>query len=153
MRSIRIFITMCIGCVPVLLVAQSDFEYKYDKAGNRIERNTLVLRKASSGSGVEGIENAPLVFGVSNSNNELPQSGLEVSLFPNPTSDIVNISYSEEDIKTDEVRVMDGQGKIMYKQTNLFGEFQVPFGKFPPGAYYVWIRVEGSIERVKVVKE
>jgi hypothetical protein len=60
-----------------------------------------------------------------------------VSLYPNPSSELVNIIISNADVTKIQVRVLDVVGKIIYENNNLMSNEinSIPVADFPSGIY------------------
>ena len=131
------------------------YQYGYDDAGNRISRNVVYLR-TSGGTGTE-MANTPTSTDQALSNEEdgivAELTGAQISIFPNPTSSVVTVSYSEEDVVTSEVRLIDLNGKILYHREQVSGNFELAFRNLAAGSYYIWLRWDDKVERFQVIKQ
>ncbi len=60
-----------------------------------------------------------------------------VSLYPNPTTEILNVMISNADVTKIQVRVLDVVGKIIYENNNLMSNEinNIPVADFPSGMY------------------
>ncbi len=135
--------------------AQKTYQYAYDDMGNRITREVIYLTPIAPGGGT-GFDSE-----VDNSQDPsatkksiiLETASQSFSLYPNPTSSSVNVAFVSGETNTDEVRIIDGNGKIHYTQTDITGDFSLPFEALSPGAYFIWIRIDDDIKRVQVIKQ
>lgn len=71
-----------------------------------------------------------------------------VSLYPNPSSELVNIIISNADVTRIQVRVLDVVGKIIYENNNLMSNEinSIPVADFPSGIYT--LQVIGLTENI-----
>ena len=135
--------------------AQSkQYTYTYDDNGNRIARNVVYLSTTNGANG-----STAATAGVYEENgSQLPSNVIAVSgeltidLFPNPTAHAVNIEYGKESVTTEEVRILNGDGKVVYQVNGVKGNFTLPFHNLPAGRYFIWLKVNGKIERFPVIK-
>lgn len=137
---------------------QTAYQYSYDDAGNRIRREMIILPPMAPGSGGTALMEVPLVAQMKAADKSAETAtrndeGLELALYPNPTTSAVNVKFNKTDITIDEVRIIDNNGKIMYSQKNLIGDFEVPFDGLTPGVYFLWLRMQDEVKRFQVVKQ
>ncbi len=70
------------------------------------------------------------------------------SIFPNPTSDFINVRT--QNLKTEKILIHDGSGRLVYKGT----ENQINVSSFPQGLYIITVfTVEGSTKSFKFIKK
>ncbi len=74
-------------------------------------------------------------------------AGIQVDVFPNPTTDFIQI----KGIAPDFVRVLDQNGRLM--RTINSGQQKVDLSGFPAGLYILEIAFEGQWGTVKLIKE
>jgi uncharacterized repeat protein (TIGR01451 family) len=75
---------------------------------------------------------------------------LEISVFPNPTADEINI-FSGNQI--DEIQVLDITGKVIFsKESDRFNEI-IDLSHLAKGVYLIQVRSEAKISTLKIVKE
>jgi hypothetical protein len=72
------------------------------------------------------------------------------SFYPNPTSGILNISYSSEITK---VQVMNMLGQTLLERTSNQSELQIDLSSLPTATYFVKVESNGKSKVVKVIKQ
>jgi len=70
-----------------------------------------------------------------------------VKVFPNPTSDIVNLTT---EFPVEEIKIMDITGKLIHTSTN---EQSVNLSSYNSGVYFLKVTQNGKISTHKVIKE
>lgn len=116
--------------------------YGYDNAGNRIARVTVVPPNSplanDEANNTENETQDSLTLGTS-------EDELEISVYPNPTDDKVNINTSLENDFT--LIISDAQGKkLMEKELNKSHQV-VSMKLFDSGVYYFRISFNGEESR------
>ncbi len=132
------------------------YRYTYDDAGNRTTRNVAYLRVANPNGGngaTAAMENAEYNSAENPDAVIAETEAAQISLFPNPTTRTVNVAFGKSETQTDEMRILDGHGKIVLQKENLSGNFTLPFEGLAAGKYYIWLRLNGRIERFPVIKQ
>ncbi len=76
----------------------------------------------------------------------------DIRLFPNPTNDVVYISYSPETVPAISLYNLNGAQINLPSFQNLEGLASISLSNLPAGVYFVSVEVEGSVVRKKVVK-
>ncbi|HFC00019.1 MAG TPA: T9SS type A sorting domain-containing protein, partial [Phaeodactylibacter sp.] len=72
-------------------------------------------------------------------------------IFPNPTNDIIHISFLEkEDNAKVELQLFDDLGRLLFFQKN--GN-QLDISSLPSGNYHLVIRYKGQVWNERVVKK
>jgi hypothetical protein len=117
-------------------------------------RDMVPLRIANSGGGISA--NAPATpdsWQVDSTIAAISQTDVSIALYPNPTTKVINVEYGNPEITTEEVRILNNSGQVVYKEESLSANFVVPFESLPSGSYYIWLKINGNIERFQVIKE
>lgn len=86
----------------------------------------------------------PSITGVNSENNEL-----NISLYPNPTSDIVTISIFEEAIDM-QIDIFNASGQLVKSSMALTGENEIDLSDLPKGVYLIKVP---SYKMSKVIKK
>jgi len=74
----------------------------------------------------------------------------EMSIYPNPVSDILNIEYKNDNYKT--INILNSQGVILEKVKVISPRQQVDFSKYEYGLYILeFVKKDGGVKMVKVV--
>ena len=82
-------------------------------------------------------------------NEDLDHHNIEI--FPNPTSDILNIKL--EKIASSKLAIFDALGNRVLEKNNLAEkEFQLSTANFSEGIYFLKIEIEGKIMIKKFIK-
>lgn len=75
---------------------------------------------------------------------------LEVSLYPNPTSDFLKINFSFKHASTVKIKITDVSGREVYENGKTFNsgahEHKINVDKWAPGVYFM--QIEGSGQRI-----
>jgi len=128
-----------------LLSAQSEnsyVTYTYDNAGNRIARQTVIIKNKSNENNKEatGIKN---IFAEGN-----------ITVYPNPTKKALKIQFSGFEIKNEIVlKLYDINGKlILDKKTNNYAT-QINFSGKPAGTYLLIIASGKDKKEFTVIKQ
>lgn len=119
-----------------------EIQYTYDVAGNRVHREYIILRLATDTMG-----NGELLA------NELAEE-FGVSLYPNPTQDVINLSITnlpegEKAVAT----VFDNSGRELLTKEVFNGITALDFSTFNSGIYHVKLRSGNRELFYKVMKK
>jgi len=84
--------------------------------------------------------------GLSTSNSSGPDEKVKVEIFPNPTSEFLNIDLTKLDLKKPQVEIRSIIGTIMNVQVEENGrkKYKVDVQSFPRGYYLVLVRDDQS---------
>jgi subtilisin family serine protease len=78
--------------------------------------------------------------------------GYKVNIYPNPTSDVLNIDF-KKNIKTIEISIFDDSGRSAFEfRTNDASQFSIDIRTLPTNVYYYEIRTEQGNFIGKVIK-
>lgn len=81
----------------------------------------------------------------------------EFKVYPNPTSDQVNLSFDVKKAGKGYIEVTDANGKPVYQKslTGFHGKYtgQIDLGRFPAGVYYVVIVKDDTKATSKIIKK
>lgn len=129
------------------------YEYDYDDSGNRISRTVVYLRTTQSGgsSADASIKQQTVQKNPDGVKGELTSTS--ISLFPNPTSSMVQVRFEKSGIQTEEARILNANGQVLYREQNLSGNFLLPFNDLAAGTYFIWLKINGKVERYQVVRQ
>ena len=83
---------------------------------------------------------------------ELRTASTELSIFPNPASDLLNISF-EKSIETGQVQLFNSAGQVVQSQYLMQGadQTQLQLDQLADGMYWISIEADGQIHGEKVV--
>ncbi len=76
---------------------------------------------------------------------------LGISIYPNPTSDIVHLKFGDNDIQ--ELKVVDVMGREILVENNIQQSESIDFSAFTNGVYFIEIACGNKIFATKIVKE
>ncbi len=104
----------------------------------------------SEGSLLQGVQQPYEIFTLSTTENF---SNLSVSVYPNPTSDLLMISIEESKITDLEYTVIDQQGKSIKSNKISSSNTIIYFEEMANGIYYIVITSqEKSVHTIKIIK-
>ena len=84
--------------------------------------------------------------------NTFTREELSLSVFPNPTNDIVNLKFDNSDVKNIHYVIMDINGKIL-KEGNLNNENIINISQLPSSIYLIRVIADGQEFIKKVIKK
>jgi hypothetical protein len=92
-------------------------------------------------------EETPVPFG-SVGSHEPAAEAIDMTVFPNPVSDVVNVKFNVKEAGDVRVGIYDVNGRLEMENTysNLSGEQQMPYqvGKLPVGTYLLTVSMKGQ---------
>jgi hypothetical protein len=83
--------------------------------------------------------------------NEAASGGLQLALYPNPTSGMFTVELNNGLDKT--LELSDLTGRVIMKSTSGDAAITVDLSQFSNGVYYLKVRSDNAVEVVKVVKQ
>lgn len=92
-----------------------------------------------------------LQFGTTENMSVTDQYAAEISYYPNPVHDILNLN-SKENISEIEVYDLTGR-KVFSKNSIQTSDYKIDFGKFPTGIYIVKIKLNEGFKSFQVIKK
>ena len=96
-------------------------------------------------------------FTTTNTNRILSQNNnlTDLNVFPNPTENIVNISFISEEINDYHITLVDAYGKLIFEdhKKEFIGEYvnKIDLGQYSPGVYIFKIKTKTRTTHKKVV--
>lgn len=141
----KLIMTFCLTFFTCSVFSQS-IKFAYDENGNRVSRITISK---------DAPDRPPdtLRFIQSKSQMIQPHGNVTISIFPNPTSDIINIQCKEIDNPIDlDLNLFSSKGELLktLKINNLNQTMDV--GGYPNGIYHLKINVGNRTESWKIIK-
>ncbi len=115
----------------------------------------LAIATVESGSGdlilTQGFQQSMLVIDIIQKNPEL---GVKVSVFPNPTSEMVNINFSAPLSGETDLYLNSADGRLVYTGKLLPGDIlkQINMQQYPGGTYILRIQNGIKINIYKIIK-
>ena len=110
-----------------------------------------VTLSASNDSGCSDVSVKTIQIGTSTSTQEQETLAYQLNIFPNPTQDEVNVSFSLDRSRLVRVNVINSIGQTLYSQNlgeRTAGQEKIALPNLPSGAYWLMFEVDG----VKVAK-
>ena len=80
-----------------------------------------------------------------------PNSNLSFSVFPNPTSGIINFDF--DDINVQKVEISDLSGKILVEKLDIQQNEMIDISTFARGVYLITVHSGNEISTTKIIKE
>lgn len=84
---------------------------------------------------------------------DIEESGLDMSFFPNPTADVLNIESRDATIQSYNVILTDANGRILRSNRYNGTVNQIDFTTLPTGVYNLQLEVNGSVYSKQIVKQ
>ena len=93
------------------------------------------------------------IHDISSTNNQL-----EIKLYPNPSSDYLNISYKTEKQEKMSIRIFSSRGTLIQSITNSKwidseNTLKIDFRNYPAGSYYIEFRTLSYVHTEKFIKK
>lgn len=89
---------------------------------------------------------------ISSTAEPIEESGLNMSFFPNPTQDVLNIT-NETSVDRFQVIVADNTGRILSSRINVGVNSRVDFSMLPAGIYNLQLILDGKAYSKQIVKK
>lgn len=127
--------------------------YAEGKRGNHFvswtENGEVVSTDSTYSFIVERARNLVANFEPNTTNSEV-FSETKISIYPNPTTDYVNMQCSL--IDASQVKIYDVYGKLIDNQDISGSTFAIDFSQYPAATYFMHIVGDSGMETIKVVK-
>jgi hypothetical protein len=105
-----------------------------------INNALVVSADIETDNGVVHVIDAVLLPELTNVRN-IRNSGLDISVFPNPTSDVLNIRMEDPNITNAQVFLWDLQGRRVLNQVLDRGQHQLQISNLNAGTYFLEFRI------------
>lgn len=138
------FIVLCIWSVALVKGQRLTYEYSYDNAGNRVRRAIVRLGNRNG----NGISNDTLL----NPLNDVIDSGLTMTLFPNPTKETVRFDLGG-DGRIGRYVLTDMSGRHITEGTCGTQSLTIDLSAESEGMYFLELFIEGKPRVYKVIKQ
>jgi hypothetical protein len=125
--------------------------YGYDDAGNRILKLTVSgMEEAAVGADSNAeLESTRAEESFQEFDTEIVDD-FEASIFPNPTSDILNIQLSGD--KQANLLLSDANGRVIYTQLLTGGQHELDLRRVQTGVYFLKLEIEGVSKDYKIIR-
>jgi hypothetical protein len=127
-----------------------DLVYTHDANGNRIVRETLVLKTANPNG--SNAANGQQVINQDNS-VETYLLGSHIVLYPNPTKGLVTVQTDSAFPTGTTLYVYDSQGRLLRQQDATGLQTAADLSNQPAGVYIMRLTLNGRSKEWRVVKE
>ncbi len=146
----KVILKICLISCVLMCTAVSytqNVEFGYDEAGNRISR--LIVTKEAKTELPDSV--LAINFGKEQNQN---LENLVISVYPNPTSDILNIDWNDPDKEIDiEMYLFTINGELLKTiKLNTISK-TIDMSGYSKGAYFLKIQMNSRIESWKIVKK
>ncbi len=143
MKKLFLIIGLFVLAVSTVTAQDKIIEYEYGASGNRVRRNTIELKSASSAT-EEDEQPIETVWGER-----------EVTIFPNPTKGNLKIRIEGgEDEAFYSYTLFSSNGQILKEgQINDKGEYPLSMQQFSSGIYILVLQYNSDKLTFKIVKE
>lgn len=150
--KIKLLIAFCLfgyGTVQAQEIITTGGDYQSSSSGSLTWTIGEPVSETFSGNGkylTQGFEQpAYLIVSV----KELPEN-CEISVFPNPTSDFLQLKIGDYKVENMQYQLYDMNGKLLLQKNIESTETGIPFAEFMPSAYFLKIIKERK--KIKVFK-
>ncbi len=160
MKKIFICILTIFVCITVfaqqLPVGQCGIVYLYDANGARVKRvyfcnnGTSPYPEARTEANAIAIKAAQQNDLNNNTNANYTFEKID-AIFPNPTSGIVNIEFTQPLLNT-KVSIIDVNGKLLQNVLEKTKNFQLDLSAYKTGVYFLRIDNKGKLKTYKIIK-
>ena len=144
-----------VGLIAVIPSGPSIIWYDAATGGNVVPNNTLITNSTTyyASQTVSGCESTTrtavtMTSGACLGNEEFELNNLKV--YPNPTIDILNISYTET---ISNVAVFNMIGQQVYSMESNSNEVQIDMARYASGTYLIKVTVDTMTKTVKIIKK
>ena len=76
-----------------------------------------------------------------------------VDVYPNPTTDFVNVLDNKGDLIGGEAKVYDLQGKLLFTERNISKELRLDLSQYSKGVYFLQLSNNGKKQTIKLVRK
>lgn len=148
-------VTLSIALVLIMYLntfSQVVFNYSYSNSGNRELRNMTTLRIASEVD--PSAQPSLLKFFEDMADSALSNktNSLAIDVYPNPTSDEIQVVSINLTSGIEKFRILDQKGQVLYSIDHPGDSFVVSMGNYSSGTYFAWILSRDKVYRLKIVK-
>jgi len=144
----KLLFTLSFGLLAAGLAAQ-DLIYTHDANGNRIIRETMVLKTNNTGNDSTQAHNESVQEA-----RETYLMGNLIVVYPNPTAGVIVLETADaEALEGAQVQVLDANGRQIKQQTIVAQQTEIDLSSFANGVYIVRITFNGRSKEWRVVKQ
>ena len=121
--------------------------------------DSLSFELSSTDAGAFGI-NTPAYFCIDNFSTADVATGVNqinnstgVNVFPNPSSDFINVQLNNTQHNLAEIKITDITGRIVFTESTFSTSIQIPLTKFPKGTYNITVSENAVITSKTFIKQ
>jgi hypothetical protein len=144
---------IALSSITYFAYAQPSVEYTYDPAGNRIQRNIIVVGGMAlhNGDGEQAAQQVAEMLPIEDEGDIL------INLYPNPTQADVDITIDYQNVPQQVVTMSlyDASGKLLESKQVSDTRHQISLQKYPTGIYYLRMSSaeNKTMKEVKILRE
>jgi hypothetical protein len=144
---------IALSLITYFAYAQPSVEYTYDPAGNRIQRNIIVVGGMAlhNGDGEQAAQQVAEMLPIEDEGDIL------INLYPNPTQADVDITIDYQNVPQQVVTMSlyDASGKLLESKQVSDTRHQISLQKYPTGIYYLRMSSaeNKTMKEVKILRE
>lgn len=144
---------IALSSITYFAYAQPSVEYTYDPAGNRIQRNIIVVGGMAlhNGDGEQAAQQVAEMLPIEDEGDIL------INFYPNPTQADVDITIDYQNVPQQVVTMSlyDASGKLLESKQVSDTRHQISLQKYPTGIYYLRMSSaeNKTMKEVKILRE
>lgn len=110
-----------------------------------------ITNTGSSGSVAQGVQQPYEIFTIGIEESEL---NISLSVFPNPTTDNLNLQITEYNNEKLRYRLFDFQGKLLRDEQITTQQTQINAASLPSATYFIYVvnQVNKQVQSFKIIK-
>ncbi len=151
-----IFIFLFFGLSAVS--AQTNVEFAYDAAGNRIRRTVIVLEKKNKEIEKDTffysdfVRNEQTEDGEAKSEISVLSKKIEIQIFPNPTEGNITIRIFDYSSPPD-FSLFTLNGQLLFNKKTTGNETEIDLSQYPAGHYILKMKLKSQVKEFKIIKQ
>jgi hypothetical protein len=119
--------------------------------------NTTYTVTGTDANGCTSIAYYPIYVQVCNGINTLSSTNSQITVYPNPATDLINIVLTTSKKIKVTIEILDVRGSLVHKQACVFsndrsGE-QIAIANLEPGIYLIKMRSDEEFKTIKLIKQ
>lgn len=154
-----VFIVISVFFISTLLFSQEKLEVISSAGGDYSDNNISVswtigepvISTLKQGDFVitQGFHQSKYIVTSINETKIVP---FEVNVFPNPTTDLINVKINQTDLKGYDIKLFDISGKILYSKNIKSNNNQLDLSQYNAGQYILKVSNKKSTRSFSIVK-
>ncbi len=160
--KISYFVILVLIFTQVNSLFGQDIEYRYDDAGNRVQRKVIVLKSANIINNQDSTGSIGTNNNVSKNNADANQKDFftdrleenNIKIYPNPTKGQIKVVLANIDnCDNSSIELYSLSGKIIYKKNKISITNNIDLSDKPQGAYILRLMINNKKLEWKIIKE